>query len=112
MQVINITSIRRHLSNFLTVFACVAVIVSPVSAYSIEDLGLGLSAVGFALFGLAILWGAAKIIAAGGDTTLAEEGENVLKNAVIGLILIAIATTLSGILSGNVTIEPLRIIPP
>ena len=77
----------------------------------IREFTTSLIALGSALFGLAIMWGAAKIMAAGGDQKLAEEGKNVVKNAVIGYIILVIASTIPQLV-GHVRIEPLVLIPP
>ncbi len=88
----------------------------PVSAaevgvnIGINELTTGLVALGSALFGLAMLWGAAKIMAAGGDEKLMEEGKNVVKNAVIGYVILVIASTIPR-LAGHIEVHPLVLIP-
>ncbi len=62
--------------------------------------------IGVALFGLAILWGAVRIMFAGEDERMRIEGKNTVKNAVIGLILILIASGMVRLFSG-ITLQPL-----
>ncbi len=62
--------------------------------------------IGIALFALAILWGAVRIMFAGEDERIRIEGKNTVKNAVIGLILILIASTMVKLFSG-ITLQPL-----
>ncbi len=76
----------------------------------ISELTRGIVFVGTALFGLAILWGGAKIMFSGGDQRFMEEGKNHIKNAVIGLILVLIASAIPSI-SGGLNLHPLVIIP-
>lgn len=75
---------------------------------TITDLTTALRIVGSALFGLALLWGAAKIMASGGDSKMMEEGKNVVKNAIIGYILIMLASIIPSI---GLDLDPLIIIP-
>ena len=77
---------------------------------SVLDLATALRAIGIAIFGLAVLWGAAKIMASGGDQRFMEEGKNVIKNAIIGLILVIIASYIPDLLSG-ISMHPLVLIP-
>jgi len=94
--------------------AALSTIVAPASAADINGINeftRGIVALGSALFGLAILWGAARIMAASGDQKLMDEGKNVVKNAVIGYIILIIASVVPQ-LAGHVEIEPLVLVPP
>lgn len=74
----------------------------------------GLITLGSVLFVLAIVWGGFKMMTSGGDPKLYSEGKNVLKNAVLGYLLIVIASLIprfvQAIAGGE--IYPLVLIPP
>ncbi|RLI79783.1 hypothetical protein DRP05_02800 [Archaeoglobales archaeon] len=68
----------------------------PNSDYSASFQGIidALRIVGGAIFTLAMIYGSAKMIAAGGDPKMLEEGKNIVKNAVIGLLIILAASAI------------------
>lgn len=91
-----------------TLLATILIQPALAQTMTVSYLASALRAVGSALFGLALLWGAAKIMASGGDQRMLEEGKNVIKNAIIGYILIILA---SFIAVGSLNLDPLVIIP-
>jgi len=60
------------------------------------------------VFGLAILWGSAKLMT--GDELMREEGKNIIKNAILGLVLALLSTCLPELLSG-IKISPIVLVP-
>ncbi len=95
----------------ITIFA---VIVHPVLAaeISILDFVMALRAIGSALFGLAFIWGAMKIMFSGGDKRTLDEGKNIVKNAIIGYIIIVLASFIPSMVNGSgLNLDPLVIVP-
>ena len=71
----------------------------------ILEIAPALRGIGSGLFGLAVLWGASKIMAAGGEPKMMEEGKNIVKNAVIGFVLLMLGTLIPSMAPPN--IEPI-----
>ena len=99
-----------HTLVLLTAYILTVPLASAQPQMTISDLVTALRLIGSALFGLALLWGAARIMASAGDPRLMEEGKNIVKNAVIGYVVIMLASLVPSLSPGG--IEPLVIIPP
>lgn len=94
----------------ILLLAMIHPVAAQTTAMTISTLTKGLAMLATALFGLALLWGAAKIMFSGGDQRMVEEGKNHVKNAILGLILALIASAIPTI-AGGLNLHPLVIIP-